>query len=90
MNNHDTVAGYRNNCDCDFVFITVTGTSRRFELLLIYVQSPQSSSFSVNTGVAMDSNSYLPKQECQFLHLVMEELETYQSDSDKLRYWKTH
>lgn len=34
----------------------------------------------------MDSNTYLPKQECQFLHLVMDELETYQSDGNRTRY----
>lgn len=56
--------------------------------VIIDVPSPHSPSFSVNTGAAMDSNTYLPKQECQFLHLVMEELETYQSDGDKMRYWK--
>lgn len=45
--------------------------------------------FPVNTGVAMDCKTYLPKQECQFLHLVMDELETYRRDGNKMRYWTT-
>lgn len=39
--------------------------------------------------VTMDCNTYLPKQECQFLHLVMDELDTYQSHSNRMRYWRT-
>uniref|UniRef100_H2UUH4 R3H domain-containing protein n=1 Tax=Takifugu rubripes TaxID=31033 RepID=H2UUH4_TAKRU len=36
------------------------------------------------TGVAMNCNSYLPKQECQFLHLVMDELDTFHSNSNRI------
>ncbi|XP_056886320.1 R3H and coiled-coil domain-containing protein 1 isoform X1 [Takifugu flavidus] len=33
----------------------------------------------------MNCNSYLPKQECQFLHLVMDELDTFHSNSNRMR-----
>lgn len=62
----------------------VSSSSNRYDLFIISTEATS----SINTGVAMNCNSYLPKQEWQFLQMVMEELDTFYSDSNRMRYLK--